>query len=465
MPGLLDYAGPWGAGTPPVRSDIFPATPPAPQSSPLGFLSGLFGQRPQAPDTTPGTSIPMAREAARPAPGGIAGNSQFGDFMQAAGMSLMTSPRGNMLQNMPQFLAANQERSRERRKEAKAEAGANATADALEKAGFTMEAEALRNGQITGADAFKMLMDSRDPMKKLELEAAQLKIDGLRNPKPEYDYFTNNAGDRLRFDKRSTNGEAEMIYDGPDKAPAKPAEVQAYEYYRDAELAANRPPMSFNDYRLAGKKAGASSTTVSMGGGDNKQVFDAMSESANSARAAAQGINSIRQARSAVEGGGIFGAGADQRLGLQKVGALMGVVDPDAITNTETFRAAIAPQVAAMVKSTVGNANISNADREFAERAAGGSISLDETTITRLLDIMERASSEAVTRHQSILDQVYPKGEGGEDFRRERALFEVQLPVNAPAGAIDALRADPSLADQFDGKYGAGASARVLGGQ
>ncbi|WP_152044493.1 glycoside hydrolase family 24 protein [Aureimonas psammosilenae] len=169
--------------------------------------------------------------------------------------------------------------------------------------------------------------------------------------------------------------------------------------------------------------------TISIGGGENKQVFDAMAESASGARSSVSGLKAIRDARQAIDAGGIFGAGADMRLGLQKVGAYLGVTDPSAITNTETFRAAIAPQVSAVLKSTVGSANISNTDREFAEKAAGGNITLEPASIKRLLTIMEKASTEAVAGHMSRLDKVYP---AGGQFERERALFGVDMPDMTP---------------------------------
>lgn len=164
---------------------------------------------------------------------------------------------------------------------------------------------------------------------------------------------------------------------------------------------------------------------IDMGGGTNKQIFDAMSASNDTATAAITGLNAIKEAKKAVEGGIISGAMADQKLGLQKIGAALGVTDPAAIVNTETFRSAIAPQIAAMMKATVGSTQISNADREFAEKAAGGSISLDEASIKRLIGIMEKAGTAVVQRHMDKLNRVYPEGKG---FDRERALFGVTLP-------------------------------------
>jgi hypothetical protein len=235
------------------------------------------------------------------------------------------------------------------------------------------------------AEQFKRKSAPVDPMDALNVEKTQLEIERMRNPPPE-----------------------------------KPTDDM-----REFDLAIKNP--AFRQYMLEMKRAGSSS--INLGGGSDKQIFDTMNESAISAQQATKGLLGIREARKALPGA-ILGAGADFRLGLQKIGALMGVADTNAIADTETFRAAIAPQVAAMLKSTVGSTQISNADREFAEKASGGSIKLDGASIAKLLDIMERGSSDTVQRHLKRLDAVYP--DTG-DFQRERALFGVEaLPPLAP---------------------------------
>lgn len=172
--------------------------------------------------------------------------------------------------------------------------------------------------------------------------------------------------------------------------------------------------------------------SVNVGGGSDKQVFDAMNESAAAARQAVTGLAALKEAQTALDNGVITGSFADERLGAAKLGALLGITDPAVIQNTETFRAAIAPQVAAIMKATVGSTQISNADREFAERAAGGSITLDKGTIERLLGIMEKAAKVAIDTHLAKLDAVYPPGSGVD---RERAMFGYGIEYAPDKGA------------------------------
>jgi hypothetical protein len=207
--------------------------------------------------------------------------------------------------------------------------------------------------------------------------------------------------------------------------PASPQEKQQFGVPPDAPLmiSPDGKPSILSD----GK------TTVNMGGGTDRQIFDETKARADSARAARSGLLAISEAERALPGA-ITGAAANERLALQKVASLFGVGDTSAIADTETFRSAIAPQVAAMLKATVGSAQISNADREFAEKAAGGAITLDAQSIQRLLNIMRTANSQIVRGFNEDLNRIYPKGQG---FDRERALFGVpQAPrsYSAPSG-------------------------------
>lgn len=203
-------------------------------------------------------------------------------------------------------------------------------------------------------------------------------------------------------------------------------EMREYKLDADQRKSRGENPLSFFDFKSKLKQAGATNITTNVGGGSDKQIFDAMDESAKAARQTAQGLTGLREARAAIEGGAVTGQWANEKLALQKVGASLGITDPSKIVNTETFRAAIAPQIAAVLKSTVGTTNISNTDREFAEKAAGGNITLDEKSILRLMDIMERASAGQLEGHQKRLEKVYGDPE---KFARERALFGVDTPA------------------------------------
>jgi hypothetical protein len=262
----------------------------------------------------------------------------------------------------------------------------------------------------------RLTAETKDPVRSA-LEQEQLTA--ARNQ--------NEQAPLARQEKQLSIQKSQRELDGTlPRAPT--ANMQEVDAENKARAAKGLPPMSVLDYSLA--KAKASATNINMGGGTDKQVFDTMDESAKDAKSAVMGLQAIRDARASLQGGGVFGAGADAALQLRKIGAALGITGDDnlaKITNTETFRSAIAPQVASILKATVGSANISNSDREFAEKAAGGAISLDQTSIAKLLDIMERGNMARIQSHQERLNDIYPEQEDGR-FKRERALFRAPMP-------------------------------------
>jgi hypothetical protein len=250
-----------------------------------------------------------------------------------------------------------------------------------------------------------------------------------------------NIPESLAGNQAAVAARVQQMYAKPESATTDQRELEQVNRERQN---ANLPALRMDEWKTQKARAGATSIVNDLTGGSSKQVFDALKERAEAAQTAANGLNALREARKAVTDGGFFGAGADQRLGFAKIGALLGFED-GRITNTETFRSAIAPQVAAVMKATVGSTQISNQDREFAEKAAGGSIALDDKSINRLLNIMERGSNDIISRHQKQLDAVYPEGPDGK-FARERALFGVQ----APAAPTQTGPARPSSKAEFD---------------
>ena len=177
--------------------------------------------------------------------------------------------------------------------------------------------------------------------------------------------------------------------------------------------------------KYALKETASKGNTTIIGGGKNEQVFTAVQNSADAAKKALVSLNSLKEAKKAAEN--MFtGVAAEQRLQIAKLMAFTGINSFDeAIQNTEVFKTQIAPQVAFLLKQTVGSTQVSDADRSFAQEAAAGKITFDGTSINRVLDIMERLSNEVVDSHRVILNAVYP--EGDPTVARERALFGTML--------------------------------------
>jgi hypothetical protein len=218
----------------------------------------------------------------------------------------------------------------------------------------------------------------------------------------------------------------------------------------------------FANYQLQQKRAGASSTKVilpeqekefekELGGGQAKAII----KSREGAEDAASILQTNQIGRDILNSGAITGAGADFFVGLNQ-GLKTAGIDAgygDAAANSQAYGATMASNVGKLIKQYGAGTGLSDADREFATKAAAGSVNMDEKAIRRVLDINDRAARNIITGHNKKVEGI-----------KTNIPLKIEIPsAPAPSGAADMLRKNPNLASQYDAKYGAGAAAKVLG--
>jgi hypothetical protein len=264
-------------------------------------------------------------------------------------------------------------------------------------------------------------MQPQSESERLDLLLKRAELDQIQNPVAD-------PMEAVKMEQALLDLEQDKAGPPPD---APPTSVREYQFYADQAKAAGQPALSYEEWDLRGKKAGASSTSVDLGGGSDKQIFDAMLVDRNMAQSSVSALTALNEAEAAVDSGIVSGAGANTLLLGQKVAAAFGY-DPEEIVNTETFVSAMAPVVAATLKASAGTANLSNADMEFAKKAAAGDITLEAKSIKRLLKILRNANETTVKTYNDRLNGVYPDAEDP-NTKRSRAMLRVgDIPVYAP---------------------------------
>ena len=94
----------------------------------------------------------------------------------------------------------------------------------------------------------------------------------------------------------------------------------------------------------------------------------------------------------------------------------------------------MAQNVGRIIKQFGAGTGLSNADREYAEKMAGGKITLDRKAIERILDINERAARNVITLHNKRASEV-----------KSNIPLTVEIPPVQPAGAAPSTAGRPSL--------------------
>lgn len=125
------------------------------------------------------------------------------------------------------------------------------------------------------------------------------------------------------------------------------------------------------------------------------------------ATTAAQGLNSINEAKKLIDSGIISGFGANFITNMGKALRRVGInVAENDVDNTNAFIAAQAQQVAHIIKQFGAGTGLSDADRVFATKAAGGDITLTEGAIRKIMDINQRAYTSVIKLYNSHADKI-----------------------------------------------------------
>lgn len=254
-------------------------------------------------------------------------------------------------------------------------------------------------------------------------------------------------------------------------APAqRPTKVEEYNFAKSTEGGGFTG--SYADFIKMEKAAGAARTDIKMppqqsafegelGKGQAKSIIDS--------RAAAQDavsiIDTVETGRGLLKSGMITGAGADFMVNLNQALKTAGVDFgyADAAANSQAYAANMAQNVGKIIKQFGAGTGLSDADRQYAEKMAAGKITLDAKALNKILDINERGARNVITRHNKDVEGIKTNIPLKVEVPVKRA--EPATAATAPPVAIEYLRANPSMKNAFDAKYGAGAADRALKGQ
>lgn len=141
-----------------------------------------------------------------------------------------------------------------------------------------------------------------------------------------------------------------------------------------------------------------------LGAGQSKMIL----ENKAAALDAASILETNQVAKNLLKSGVITGTGANFFVGLnnalQQAGLDFGYAD--AAANSQAYVAAMGANVGRLIKQFGAGTGLSNADRDYAEKIAGGQITLTESALRKIIDINDRAANRVIDLHNKNVKDI-----------------------------------------------------------
>jgi hypothetical protein len=130
-------------------------------------------------------------------------------------------------------------------------------------------------------------------------------------------------------------------------------------------------------------------------------------EKRQKAQDAALTLTSNQEARKLLDSGVITGTGANYIKGFGKALNQIGFnVSKDEIANTEAFVAQRALEVGRLITMFGAGTGLSDADRDYANKAAAGDITMTEESIRKILDISDTAARNSISNYSAEIENI-----------------------------------------------------------
>ena len=213
--------------------------------------------------------------------------------------------------------------------------------------------------------------------------------------------------DLYRKGGTGTNGATMQIINGLMTEAASRGEPMTFEQALYKYQAGNRQGSQLTPQRTIELIPGALPTQQQMEGGKKLsesiagEAGKALIDLKNKATDATMSLESNKQARELLNSGIVTGTGADFITGFGNLlSSRLGYGDAtDPVANTQAYVATTAGEVGRVITAFGSGTGLSDADREYAAKIAGGQISLNEQSIRKILDIRDKQNKWILQRY------------------------------------------------------------------